>query len=371
MSMTGGRYVTPGNEDLRTSSAAPTSVNYGEKTGYQGHNTNTNPNTSISGQGSGGNPHPAPTPSGESTGTTGYTPASRPPAYGQSSNSAVKPKEEDVRAKSKQANEANKSKETAKFAAVPKTDSSLGGAKAAVETTTRLTFADYYRTRGRGAVPRELASPTPASIRIYGKNKGTNNKYADLLPSYGKFFLESVQESHTERSQIVETFGDFYVFMYGERPPVYNFSGSLLNYQNASWAEDFMFMYERFLRGSRCVQQNAVVILTYGGRQIEGLLLNMSTQTTAVIEGAVGLQFSVVVFDRKTYNFSEDLGFTLDPDKPGSDNTSQSPEWLALLAKTAGRAGAGTSQQNVSKAQNSVKKVGKGGPSNTAQVSGQ
>lgn len=350
MSEKGGRYVTAGTEDLRTSSDAPppTRVNYGEKTGYQGHGAAA-PTTTT-------------TTSGEST--AGYVPSARsgPPA-------PSKPKEEDVREKKKKANEADKKAEVVKIAAVPKTDESLGGVKKEIMPSDKLSFADYYRNKGRGVTPRELATPAPASLRIYGKNKDTKNKFADLLPAYGKFFLESVQESHAERSQIVETFGDFYVFMYGERPPVYNFSGSLLNYQNASWAEDFMFMYERYLRGTQCVKRNAVAIVTYGGRQIEGLLLSMSTQTTAMIEGAVGLQFSVVVFDRKTYNFSEDLGYFFNPDAPGNEYSS-SPEWLDILEKTAGRKGAGTSQANISRAENSVKKVANGGPSNTAQVSG-
>lgn len=238
-------------------------------------------------------------------------------------------------------------------------------------TAPRLDYTDrtldYYRsgkTSLKGDLeeyPRSLEpyeQENTASIRVFGKPKG-KNKPTDLIPAYTKFILDSVQESHTERSQIIETFGDFYVFMFGQRPPVYNFSGTLINAKNASWLTDFMYMYETYLRGTRCVDNNSVAIITYGGRQIEGLILNTSNQTMAATEAGVPFQFSIVVFERRYYNFSPDMGYSLD--KFGS--TVEDTAFITALEKTAGKEGKGTSNPDNDKAHGATAATMSGSPS--------
>jgi len=232
---------------------------------------------------------------------------------------------------------------------------------------------DYYRsgktslTGDLEAFPRAVEpyeQENTASIRVFGKPKGKNTS-TDLIPAYTKFILDSVQESHTERSQIIETFGDFYVFMFGQRPPVYNFSGTLINAKNASWLTDFMYMYETYLRGTRCVDNNSVAIITYGGRQIEGLILNTANQTMAATEAGVPFQFSIVVFERRYYNFSEDMGYSLD--KFGA--TVKDSKFIEALEKTAGKDGKGTSKPDTDKAHGTTAATMSGAPS-TGLVTG-
>lgn len=227
--------------------------------------------------------------------------------------------------------------------------------------------ADYYRSGKESlngdleAYPRALEpyeQENVASIRVFGKPKGKAQS-ADLIPAYSKFILDSVQESHTERSQIVETFGDFYVFMFGQRPPVYNFSGTLINAKNASWVTDFMYMYETYLRGTRCVDNNAVAIITYGGRQIEGLILNTSNQTAAATEAGVPFQFSIVVFERRYYNFSPDMGYSLD----SKGVLGEDKNFIEALNKVAGKTGKGTSSPENSKAHGETASTVAGAPS--------
>lgn len=195
-----------------------------------------------------------------------------------------------------------------------------------------------------------------ASVRIFGQGP-KDKKPRDFIPAYTKFLLESVTESHVERSQIVETFGDFYVFLFGERPPVYNFTGQLINAKNANWVSDWMFMYSTYLRGTRCVERNAKAIITYGGRQVEGFMLSTTNNTAATIEGAVGFQFQVVVTERKFLGFSPDFGFS----SADNENLKSDDNFRKLLDQVAGIQGTGTSNANVSKAQGVAKKVMAGG----------
>lgn len=146
-----------------------------------------------------------------------------------------------------------------------------------------------------------------ASIKLQGTVNGKANQ--NLIPPYSKFLLQSVNEGHQERHQIVETFGDFFVFFYGERPPIYNFSGILINGQDINWLKDFMFFYNNFFRGTKAVELSAKIVLTYQGRQIEGFILNTSNVTQAESQNGVSITFQVVV--TKRFNTGQSLDFGL------------------------------------------------------------
>lgn len=268
----------------------------------------------------------------------------------------------------KLANEANATKEVQKQEIFPTI--AVGSVPTAPVNSPFDQVADYYRFGkfAAGAVseyevqPRTFDDPAedqkPASIRLYGQ-RAKDNKVTDLLPAYTKFFIESVQEAHVERSQIVETFGNFYVFMFGERPPVYSFSGKLINSRNANWVSDLMFMYQTYLRGTKCVELNSRLILTYGGRQIEGLMLNVNTATQAAMEGSVDFSFQVVVFDRKFLGFSDDFGFATNDNQ----NLKADTQFLKMLNQvTGGSTGSGSSQPGVSAAQTAARQVMAGAP---------
>lgn len=198
------------------------------------------------------------------------------------------------------------------------------------------------------------AAPIQSSIRVRGKNK--DGKEIDLLPAYTKFIISNVQESYTERSQIVETFGDAYVFMFGSRPSIFNFSGTLINSINVNWVQDFMFYYENYFRGTKLVELKARAILTYGGRQVEGMLLGTSNQTDAVTEEGVPFNFQLVVFKRNYLGFSEDFGLVRGP----GGKIISDPKLRALVNRFAGPEGKGTAEPETSEDLNVVKDAAEG-----------
>lgn len=129
----------------------------------------------------------------------------------------------------------------------------------------------------------------------------------DVLNAYSRFFLQSVQEAQTEKYQVVETFTAFYTFFYGKRPPVYKFSGALMNDENNKWTNDLMFFYENFLRGTQSVGLGAQAIISYNGRLISGFLLNLSIAEDAVLNKGASFSFDVLVNDHKQVYFSADI----------------------------------------------------------------
>ena len=184
-------------------------------------------------------------------------------------------------------------------------------------------MADFYRDGSydeeTGELllrPREL---TPlvnhtASIRVFGTGTGSDIKYEkgqrvqrDFIPPYTKFIISSVQETLMEKSQVIETFGEYYVFMFGEKPPMFSFSGVLINSQRHNWVSDFAYYYRNFLRGTKCVERNARAILSYGGRWIEGYILTTSNTTNAETQEGVPFNFSFLVTKRGSIIQSDDF----------------------------------------------------------------
>jgi hypothetical protein len=169
----------------------------------------------------------------------------------------------------------------------------------------------------------ERKKDTLASIKLIDvssiKNTDPNNKDPQrLIPEYTKFFLQSVQESEQEKVQIVDTFNNYYSFFSGKKPPVYNFSGYLLNLINYNWRNEFMYYYENFWRGTKAVERNARTFLTYNYQQVQGYILNVNTSLQA--ESDKGVPFSMSILVTKRLIFSAPPDYRSDSLVPRSDS---------------------------------------------------
>lgn len=186
----------------------------------------------------------------------------------------------------------------------------------------------------------ERETPLLANIRLIAKGQPNaddrNSPGNRLVPEYTKFFLESVQEGHQEKFQTVETFNDWYVFFYGEKPPIYNFSGHLLNLHNYNWMNEFMYYYENFWRGTKAVELGAKVFLTYNYQQVQGYIVNVNTNINAATDKGVPFSVSMLVTKRLIFNGSPDDNVIRDSLVPGEGlvdtNASASPFSQQLVA---------------------------------------
>ena len=199
-------------------------------------------------------------------------------------------------------------------------------------------------TRKWDPVPQLIAErqqPTLANIRLIN-TKATRNSDDPkspgkrLIPEFSKFFLSSVQESHQEKYQTVETFNDWYAFFYGERPPVYTFSGHLLNLANYNWLNEFMYYYHNFWRGTKAVDLGGKIYLTYNYQQVQGYITNVSTNLNAITDKGAPFSISMLVTKRKIFNGSADDGLLRDNLLPNSgliDTASSETQLSKQLAK--------------------------------------
>jgi hypothetical protein len=145
-----------------------------------------------------------------------------------------------------------------------------------------------------------------------------------IVTAYSRFFLQAVQESESEKYQVVETFTHFYSFFYGKRPSVYRYSGVLIDDENFRWANDFRFMYDNFFRGTQAAELDATVTVRYAGRGVNGLVLSLSASQQAMDPKIVQFSMDVLVLDYYNTKFSADIASLL---------KSKRAELLALKEK--------------------------------------
>lgn len=136
------------------------------------------------------------------------------------------------------------------------------------------------------AIPLISSSAIPESVGLNDNEIGRVSEYADFL-------LQQVEDQRTEKSQIIETFGEAFVYFFGERPRIVSFNGYLLNTADFNWHAQFWHNYDKYLRGTKLVQQNARCYLAYDTVVVEGYPLSanavMQAENTNIIPFSISM----------------------------------------------------------------------------------
>lgn len=135
------------------------------------------------------------------------------------------------------------------------------------------------------------------------------------------FILRSVVEQRSEKAQIVETFGDHFVFFYGQKPIVLQVSGVLFNTDDFNWKNEFLANYDRFLRGTRCVENKTRVFLGWDDVLAQGYLLNIGISMNDEMPNVVPFNFTFLL-SKPPVDLSN-AAAPLDNPNPASDRPYQ------------------------------------------------
>lgn len=113
---------------------------------------------------------------------------------------------------------------------------------------------------------------------------------------YSNFLIQSMSEASMEKAQIVETFGAAaYVFLFGKRPTTLNISGILCNSADFQWKDEWWENYNQFLRGTKCVENNTFVQISYEDLTVGGYILSCNTDLQADPSEMVPFNFQLLV----------------------------------------------------------------------------
>lgn len=158
---------------------------------------------------------------------------------------------------------------------------------------------------------------------------------------YSNFLIQSIQQQRVEKKQIVETFGEPYIFFFGQHPVMLQVSGVLLNTEDYNWRAEFMQNYDTQLRGTACVQNKTRVYLSWDTIVTEGYILECSTQEVAAERQWLNFSFQMFLTNYADVspiglsNFPHPAEFQLDPTSTDTTGlgigTIQNPAQTSIL----------------------------------------
>lgn len=182
---------------------------------------------------------------------------------------------------------------------------------------TRRAGADNVRRPLRGL---EIKDDTYAILKVItssgdeiplvdGGSDTVDNNGKGVTTSYTNFIIQSVQEARMEKHQIVETFGDSYIFFFGEAPRFLDVQCVLINSNDFNWEAEFWENYNNFFRGTKLVEMGARTYLFYDDNIVEGYMLNASAQKVAGAPLEVQLSFRLYLTNYSNVSLIGDPNF--------------------------------------------------------------
>lgn len=113
--------------------------------------------------------------------------------------------------------------------------------------------------------------------------------------AYTDFTILQMQESRQEKFQIVETFGEDFVFFYGDKPMFLQVAGVLVNSIDFNWRAEWWENYDKYLRGTKCVEMRARVHLNWDDVLVQGYIVQANASDSAFEPHQVPFGFTMLV----------------------------------------------------------------------------
>lgn len=151
---------------------------------------------------------------------------------------------------------------------------------------------------------------TYAVLRIAS---GFSEQWSDIYANPGKFktlfqtnrfLLQGHQESRAEAMNLVKTFGPTYLYLFGEQPNVWNYSGVLMDTVGLDWLNEWRSAWKSISAGTRTARAKARAFLIYRDVVREGILL-ASAESASINEFGYAM-FSFTMFVIREHFLSGD-----------------------------------------------------------------
>ena len=123
--------------------------------------------------------------------------------------------------------------------------------------------------------------------------------------SYSNFLLQSVSETRMEKHQIVETFGESYIYFFGESPRFLDVQAKLLDSLDFNWYAEWWDNYNRYLRGTKSVEMGARTYLFYDDNIVEGYMLMAQSSKTSDTPLEANLTFRLFLTNYNNISLTE------------------------------------------------------------------
>jgi len=178
----------------------------------------------------------------------------------------------------------------------------------------------------------KLVAASGNPIPLYDSSSSTG-----MSADYTNFILQSVTEARMEKHQIVETFGEPYIYFFGESPRFLDVQAVLVDSNDFNWYAEFWQNYDQFFRGTRSVELGARTYLFYDDNIVEGYMLNAQARKTSDTPLMVMLQFRLYLTNYQNVTFVGSPNFPIrsSVDLPPSVNLTSADAFQVIAASTA------------------------------------
>ncbi len=141
---------------------------------------------------------------------------------------------------------------------------------------------------------------SPVTILIVKRYKsrfvGSELRVGDLVFISDHFIIEQMAEVDREKINPMYTFGNAVVYTNGRTHRVYSYAGSLVdNTEDGSSIQQWWQTYEKFMRGSRCVDAGLEIEMQYRDRLRRGLMLQTNMSRQGIDQNRATFGFSMLV----------------------------------------------------------------------------
>lgn len=116
-----------------------------------------------------------------------------------------------------------------------------------------------------------------------------------VAQAWTDWILQSVRESRAEKTQLVETFGDSYLYAFGEKPRILAIQGLLMNTADYNWRAVFWENWDKFFRASKLIEMDARMYLGWEDIIVEGYPIQAQCSESASSPNALSFSFNMYV----------------------------------------------------------------------------
>ena len=124
---------------------------------------------------------------------------------------------------------------------------------------------------------------------------GIDDKGDPIAGAWTDWILQSVRESRAEKTQLIETFGDSYLYAFGEKPRILAIQGLLMNTVDYNWRAIFWENWDKYFRASRLIEMDARLYLSWEDIIVEGYPLQAQCSESASSPNAMTFSFNMYI----------------------------------------------------------------------------
>jgi len=139
-------------------------------------------------------------------------------------------------------------------------------------------------------------------------------------PGTTNFIMQGMRWAPSEATQVIRSYGDWYLSDIGEEPDILMVSGVLLESANFPWFREWMANWEQYLRARRCIINRTTINLTIDNVTWRGYMMQCEVNRTHSFQSSwmvLPITFQIVL--RDVVDNTETDAVRVGPGKVGQD----------------------------------------------------